>query len=150
MPDLLVIDGGKGQLNAARRALADAGEGGTPVIALAKERDLSGGRAPERVFLAGRRDSIPLEAGDRASLFLQRVRDEAHRFAVRGHRAARTRRLLRSELDLVPGIGPARRAALLRAFGDVRAVAAAPVEALARVLGEMPLARRVHERLAGR
>ena len=150
MPDLLLVDGGKGQLGAARRALEEEGAGGTAVIAIAKERDLSGRRAPDRVFLPGRRDAVCLRPGDPASLFLQRVRDEAHRFALRGHRALRKKRLLRSELDLIPGVGPARRAALLKAFGDIDAVAAAPAAALARVLGDRPLARRVRRGLAGR
>jgi len=149
MPDLLLVDGGKGQLNAALRALREEGAQGTAAIALAKERGLPGRRAPERVFLPGRKNPIPLRAGDRASLFLQRVRDEAHRFALRGHRRLRTRRLLDSALDRLEGVGPARRKALIRAFGDIRGVAAADAAELARVLGDAALAARVRERLSG-
>ncbi|MEI6634630.1 MAG: excinuclease ABC subunit UvrC [Chlamydiota bacterium] len=149
MPDLIVVDGGKGQMHAALRALRDEGAEGPAVIALAKERELTGRRAPERVYIGGRKDAIPLKAGDPAALFLQRVRDEAHRFALRGHRAMRTRRLFESELDRVAGVGPARRAALIRAFGDIRGVAAAPPADLARVLGDRALARRVLEHLSG-
>lgn len=148
MPDLLVVDGGKGQLHAALRALRDEGASGIAAIALAKERDLVGRRAPERVFVGGRKDAIPLAAGDRATLFLQRVRDEAHRFSLRGHRTLRGRRLFESALDRVAGVGPARRRALIRAFGDIRGVAAADTGALARVLGDAALALRVRERLA--
>ncbi len=150
MPDLLLVDGGKGQLNAALRALREEGAQGTAAIALAKERGLPGRRAPERVFLPGRKNPIPLRAGDRASLFLQRVRDEAHRFALRGHRRLRTRRLLDSALDRLEGVGPARRKALIRAFGDIRGVAAADAAELARVLGDAALAARVRERLRGK
>ena len=147
MPDLLLVDGGKGQLGAARRWRRRGR--GTAVIAIAKGGSLRPS-GPDRVFLPGRRDAVCLRPGDPASLFLQRVRDEAHRFALRGHRALRKKRLLRSELDLIPGVGPARRAALLKAFGDIDAVAAAPAAALARVLGDRPLARRVRRGLAGR
>jgi excinuclease ABC subunit C len=139
-PDLVVIDGGKGQLASALTAMADAGvrldgDGAIDVIGLAKERELAGGAAPDRVFLRNVKDAVQLRANSAELFLLARVRDEAHRFANTFHRSRRTKAALTSELDRVPGIGPTRRKQLLRHFGSVRAVRAASVEALGAAPG---------------
>lgn len=122
-PDLLVIDGGKGQLNAVLEVLANLALHDIPVLGLAKQR--------EEVFVPG--ESRPIELAERseARKLLQRVRDEAHRFAITYHRTVRTKHTLGSLLDKVPGIGTKRKVALLRHFGSVDAIREAPVEALA-------------------
>ncbi|MEW5762355.1 MAG: excinuclease ABC subunit UvrC [Bacillota bacterium] len=127
LPDLVLIDGGKGQLNAALKGMEAAACAGIPVVALAKEEEL--------VFAPGRAEPLRLPRDAAALHLLQRVRDEAHRFAVTYHRAARTRKALGSLLEEVEGIGPARRRALLKAFGSLAAVKEASVEELARVPG---------------
>ena len=150
LPDLIVVDGGKGQLHAAVSALNDLGARGLGVIALAKERETGGRKMPERVFLEGRKNAIPLRPGSRITLFLQRVRDEAHRFAIGGHRGLRMRRLLASELEGIEGIGEKRSALLLSRFDDVEGIAGAPVEKLQRVLGNSAVARRVYDYFLGK
>ena len=146
-PDLLVVDGGKGQLGSALAAVRDLGielssEAGFDVIALAKERELGSGAAPDRVYLRARKDPIALRPNTRELYLLGQLRDEAHRFANTFHRRQRTRRTLRSALDDVPGIGTVRRRALLRHFGSVKKVALASVEELAAVEGmTVPSAR---------
>jgi len=121
-PDLVVVDGGAGQLARAREALP----GGVPAVALAKSRPREGGgRSPERVFLPGRAVPVVLPPDAPETYLLARVRDEAHRFAVAYHRRLRDRRALRSELEGIPGLGPRRRTALLRRFGSARGVRAA-------------------------
>ena len=140
VPDLLVIDGGKGQLSTALAALRDAqidtGAGGLDVVGLAKERDdVEGERHPDRVFLARAKEPIKLRANSAELFLLARIRDEAHRFAVAFHRKLRKGRTLRSTLDDVPGIGERRRRELLRHFGSVRAVREATVEQIARAPG---------------
>jgi excinuclease ABC subunit C len=155
LPDLLVIDGGPGQLAAARAALEDIGIGELTVIALAKERlerdptatELS--RRPERVFLPGRKNPIVLKANSTALFLLQRLRDEAHRFANSYHQKLRSRARLTSPLDRVTGIGPRRRRALLRRFGSVRRIRDASAEELATVPGiTLTLAAQIKEQLA--
>jgi len=127
LPDLCVIDGGKGQLQAARKALEGLGLADIQLVALAKRQ--------EEVFLPGRPDAVVLDRRDRALHLLQRIRDEAHRFAVTYNRKLRRRRTLRSELGEIPGIGPTRQKALLTRFGSVRGVRAATEEEIARVPG---------------
>ena len=127
MPDLIVIDGGKGQLGAAYAALAEVGLVGTVAIGLAKQEEL--------VFTRDSADAIAFPAGSPALRLLQRIRDEAHRFAVTYHRQARTRRDLRSALDLIAGVGPRRRNTLLRRFGSVAGVRRATREELTAVVG---------------
>ncbi len=140
-PALVMVDGGAPQVNAAAAALAAAGKADLPVIGLAKRL--------EEVWLPGDADPVVLPRGSDALYLLQRLRDEAHRFAIKAQRRARTKQLRRSALDDVPGLGPARRAALLRAFGSVRALRAADPEQIAAVPGIGPvLARSVHEALA--
>ena len=127
LPDLIVVDGGKGQLNVALRVLRETGHGAIPAIGLAKEQ--------EEVFVPGRSEPAPMAEHLRARYLLQRLRDEAHRFAIGHHRDLRSKRLSRSFLDEVPGIGPARKRELLRAFRSVSALRGASVAELAAVKG---------------
>ena len=126
LPDLVVIDGGKGQLNAARDALEGQGIQ-LPIISLAK-RD-------EEIFVPGRSESVRLSRRSPALRVLQQVRDEAHRFAVSFQRQRRAARTVTSELLSIPGVGPAKRRALLRAFGSVQGVRDATPEAIAGLPG---------------
>jgi len=139
-PDLLVIDGGKGQLGMAVAALTDlgvplGGEHGTEVIGLAKERELEAGSAPDRIYRRNVKDSIALRPNSPELYVLARIRDEAHRFANTFHRDFRSKSTLRSELDTIPGIGTTRRQRLLKHFGSVRAVRLATVDDLAKAPG---------------
>ena len=126
-PDLVLIDGGKGQLTAAYEGLEAIGLGNLMVAAIAKREEL--------LFTRDRPEPVALAEHDPALLLVQRIRDEAHRFAVTFHRKARTMRDLRSELDRVPGIGPRRRRALLTTFGSVAGVRRATREELEAVIG---------------
>jgi excinuclease ABC subunit C len=126
-PDLVVIDGGKGQLSAAYAALEELGLANLVAVGIAKKEELLYTREHEH--------PIALATTDRALLLIQRIRDEAHRFAVTFHRRARTMRDLQSELDHVPGIGPRRRKTLLTTFGSVAGVRRATREELAAVVG---------------
>ncbi|HHH42395.1 MAG TPA: excinuclease ABC subunit UvrC [Chloroflexi bacterium] len=128
LPDLLVVDGGKGQLGVAVEVLERFGlRDRVPVAALAKRE--------EEIFLPGRPRPVRLPEGSQGLFLLQRIRDEAHRFAITHHRLRRRRAGLASELDGIPGVGPVRRRALLRAFGSVERIRAASVEELAAVPG---------------
>jgi excinuclease ABC subunit C len=127
LPDLVLIDGGKGQLTAALHALQDLGLPHVSVAALAKRE--------EEVFLAGSPDPIRLPRRDGSLRLLQRIRDEAHRFAVSYNRKLRSKKTLRSELEEIPGIGPQRQQALLSHFGSVRAIRNADPEEIARLPG---------------
>ena len=126
-PDLILIDGGKGQLAAAYEALQGIGLGNLVAVGIAKKEEV--------LFTRDQPDPIVLAANDPALLLIQRIRDEAHRFAVTFHRKARSMRDLRSELDQVPGIGPRRRRALLTAFGSLAGVRRATREELGAVVG---------------
>ena len=131
-PDLVLIDGGAGQLSAAREALAAVGVGDLPMVAVAKGPDRDAGR--ENFHMAGR-EPFMLQPRDPVLYFLQRLRDEAHRFAIGSHRARRKAQLGRNPLDEVAGIGPARKRALLRHFGTAKAVGKASVPDLLAVEG---------------
>jgi len=135
-PDLILIDGGRGQLSAALRAMRIHGWGGVPAAALAK--------GEEEVFVAGRATPLPLPKDSQALYLLQRVRDEAHRFALEYHRLRRKRRTLGSELEGIRGIGPQRRRLLLKRFGSLKRLREASLEELMEVPG---LPRRVAERV---
>ncbi len=126
-PDLVLIDGGKGQLMAAYSALEELGLANLVAIGIAKKEEL--------LYTRDSDDPIALATNDPALLLIQRIRDEAHRFAVTFHRRARTIRDLRSELDHVPGVGPRRRRTLLTTFGSVAGVRRATREELAAVVG---------------
>jgi excinuclease ABC subunit C len=140
-PDLLVVDGGKGQLHVALEVLRELDVAEVDVIALAKARverapqSVEIARRDERVFLPGRKNPVLLRRNSTALFLLQRVRDEAHRFAITYHRALRRTERLRSVLDAIPGIGSARRKRLLRHFGSVQRIRAASHEALMQVPG---------------
>ncbi|TMQ07266.1 MAG: excinuclease ABC subunit UvrC [Deltaproteobacteria bacterium] len=150
-PDLLVIDGGKGQLGMAVAALTDlgvplGGDTGLEVIGLAKERELEAGSAPDRIYRRTVKDSIPLRQNSPELFVLARIRDEAHRFANTFHRDRRSKATLRSELDDIPGIGATRRQRLLKQFGSVRAIRRATVDELARAPG---MTRKAAEQVTG-
>jgi excinuclease ABC subunit C len=139
LPDLLLVDGGKGQLAEAVKVLADFGlTDRVPAASLAKQE--------EEVFRPGRKTSIRLARDSKGLFLLQRIRDEAHRFAITYHRSVRARKGLVSRLDAIEGIGPARRKQLLTAFGSLEAIRSAPVEELMKIKG---ISREVAERLRG-
>ena len=127
LPDLVLIDGGKGQLSAARGALVGLGVTDVVTLALAKRE--------EEVFFPGRAEPVRLDRRDRALHLLQRIRNEAHRLAVRYNRKLRTRRTLRSDIGDIPGIGPRRQKALLSRFGSVKGVRQASEDEIVRVPG---------------
>lgn len=131
-PDLVLIDGGKGQLEAARAALAEIGVTDVPLVGIAKGRDRDAGR--ETFFVPGE-PPFKLPPRDPTLYFVQRLRDEAHRFAIGAHRAKRKRELTKNPLDEIPGIGPTRKRALLHHFGTVKAIERAALEDLARTPG---------------
>ena len=131
-PDLVVIDGGRGQFDAAREVLCGLGVEGVKLVAIAKGPDRNAGH--ETFFVEGR-DSFRLSPRDPALFFIQRLRDEAHRFAIGTHRARRKRELVKSPLDEIPGIGPSRKRALLLAFGSARDVAKAGLADLEKTPG---------------
>ena len=126
-PDLLLVDGGRGQLNAALEALAALGMEEIPVAGLAKRE--------EEIYLPGRAEPLRLPANDAGLQLLQRLRDEAHRFALARHRRRRSREALASRLEEVPGIGPRRRRLLLRRHGSAAGVATATEAELAATVG---------------
>jgi len=131
-PDLVLIDGGQGQLNIAQGVLAELGVDDVAIAAIAKGPDRNAGR--ERFFFPGRAP-FALDPRDPVLYFLQRLRDEAHRFAIGTHRAKRTKALGRSPLDEIAGIGVRRKQALLHHFGSARAVARAGLGELERIAG---------------
>jgi excinuclease ABC subunit C len=146
LPDLLLVDGGPGQLAAALSALAELELTLPAVAAVAKGADRRAGQ--ERIFLAGRGSASILPPDSKALHLIQRARDEAHRFAISGHRRRRARSRQTSMLEAVAGLGPARRRALLRHFGGLQGVLRAGIEDLARAPGIGPaLAQSIYEHL---
>ena len=142
-PDLVLIDGGAGQLEAAHAALAELGIEGLALVGVAKGPDRDAGR--ERFFMRGR-EPFQLPPGDPVLFFLQRLRDEAHRFAIGTHRARRSALIQGSALDEIPGIGPRRKKALLLHFGSARAVARAGLADLEAVTGiDRATARKIYD-----
>ncbi len=142
-PGLVVIDGGAGQLAAAQAVLAELGIVDLPLLAVAKGPERNAGQ--ERFFLPGR-EPLALDPRDPVLYFVQRLRDEAHRFAIQTHRGKRTRAIGRSVLDEVPGIGAKRKRALLNHFGSARGVAEAGVLDLERVPGiDRAVAKAIHD-----
>ncbi|MBI4420606.1 MAG: excinuclease ABC subunit C, partial [Gemmatimonadetes bacterium] len=141
LPDLVVIDGGKGQLAAAQEALAALGLGQVPLASLAKRE--------EEVFLPGAKDSLKLSRRAPSLKLLQRARDEAHRFAVTFNRRRRQARTVTSELLSIPGVGPARRRALLERFGSLAGVRLATPQEISALPGfSLRLADRILHHLA--
>jgi len=140
VPDLIVVDGGKGQLNAALEVLAEQGLEGVPIIGLAKAR--------EEIFTPAESEPVVLPRDSEALHLLQRLRDEAHRFAIVYHKAVRRSQSLSSILEEIPGIGPRRRRALLKRFTSLDAIRKASLEELSSVEGmNENMARRVLEDL---
>ena len=136
LPDLVIIDGGKGQVSAAREVLEELGLHDLPLAGLAKER--------EELFLPGVAEPILLAPPSPALYLVQRLRDEAHRFAITYHRSLRAKRAVRSALDELPGVGPKRKRELLKVFGSLRRIREAPVAQIAAVPGIGPaLASRI-------
>jgi excinuclease ABC subunit C len=136
MPDLVIVDGGRGQVSAAKAVLDELGLHDLPLAGLAKER--------EELFLPGRPDPILLPSTSSALYLVQRLRDEAHRFAITYHRSLRDRRTVRSAFDDLPGVGPKRKRELLKVFGSIKRVREAPVEQIAAVPG---ISRTLAERI---
>jgi excinuclease ABC subunit C len=141
LPDLLIVDGGKGQLGRAVGVLERFDLSGlVPVVGLAKQN--------EELFVPGETQSILLSRHSQGLYLVQRIRDEAHRYAITSHRNLRTKTGLASRLDVIPGIGPARRKALLTKFGSVEGIQQAPLEELTAVQGITPeLAQAIKEHL---
>jgi excinuclease ABC subunit C len=142
-PDLVLIDGGQGQLTAARDALAALGIDDVPLVAVAKGVDRDAGR--ETFFIPGR-EPFRLPPRDPLLYFIERLRDEAHRFAIGSHRQKRKRDIRESGLQEIPGIGPTRKRALLHHFGTLRAIESASLADLARVPGvSADIARKIYD-----
>jgi excinuclease ABC subunit C len=141
-PNLVVIDGGKGQLNRAVEVMTELGVEGITTVALAKRM--------EEVFVPDRTDPILIPRTSEALYLLQQIRDEAHRFAITYHRSRRGKRMTQSVLDAIPGLGPGRRKRLLRTFGSVKRMREASVEELSAVPGiPLGVAEAVHRALQG-
>jgi excinuclease ABC subunit C len=138
-PSLLLVDGGAGQVSRAAQVVGELGLA-IPVAGLAKRM--------EEVYLPGSSEPLRIARGEEALYLLQRVRDEAHRFAVTYHRTVRGRRMVDSVLDAVPGVGPARKKALLRRFGSLKRLREATPEELAEVV-PAAVAEEIRSRLGG-
>ena len=142
-PDLVLIDGGQGQLNAAQGVLADLGLSDLCVAGVAKGPDRDAGREH---FYIPEKPSFMLDQRDPVLYYIQRLRDEAHRFAIGSHRAKRAKTIGANPLDEIAGIGPTRKKALLQAFGSAKAVSRASVTDLAAVEGvNVALARAIYD-----
>jgi excinuclease ABC subunit C len=140
LPDLLIVDGGKGQLSAALDVMRDMGVGHIPAAGLAKQQ--------EELFIKDMSEPIVLPRTSQALFLVQRIRDEAHRFAITYHRKVRQKAGMQSALDSVPGIGPKRKRALLRKFGSVKGIREAPLDEIAATVGfTRRLAEKVKEYL---
>jgi len=145
-PDLLLIDGGAGQIAEVHAVLAELGFADLTLVGVAKGPDRRPGQ--ERLFVYGAPGAVVLEAHSSALRFIQRIRDEAHRFAITGHRRKRARRYNESVLEVVPGLGPAKRRALLKHFGGLQGVMRAGVSDLTQVAGiGATLARSLYDHL---
>lgn len=142
-PDLVIVDGGKGQFSAALKIMKELGAADIPLVAIAKGEDRNAMR--ETFHMAGR-EPFKLQPRDPALYFIQRLRDEAHRFAIGTHRAKRKRETMKNPLDEIPGIGPSRKRALLLHFGTVKAIQRAKLDDLMRTPGvNAATAKAVHD-----
>jgi excinuclease ABC subunit C len=150
LPDLLVIDGGRGQLNVALDVLERLGVDDVDAVGVAKVREAGRkARGKERIYTPGLPEPLLLEGNSTALFLLERIRDEAHRFALTYHKRLRKKRLSHSALDHVPGIGPVLKRRLLTEFGSVARIRNAPLEVLASVRGvSLKLARALKDALA--
>jgi excinuclease ABC subunit C len=145
-PDVLLIDGGLGQIGEVHAALAELGFGDLTLVGVAKGPDRRPGQ--ERLFVYGVPTPVVPPAHSPAARLIQRIRDEAHRFAIEGHRRRRARRYNESVLEVVPGLGPAKRRALLRHFGGLQGVMRAGVADFTQVTGiGATLARTLYDHL---
>lgn len=141
LPDLIIIDGGRGQLNAAARALRELGFGDQEIVSLAKSRlkghdsDENAQRSAERVFVPLRKDPVNFSTATDGRFLLERIRDEAHRFAITYHRSLRRKRARHSALDEIKGIGKSRKEELLRHFGSLKTIKAASLQDLEQAPG---------------
>ena len=143
MPDLILIDGGAGQLSTVEQVFADLGVTGVGLVAIAKGPDRNAGR---EVFHVPGKKPFSLPERDPVLFFLQRLRDEAHRFAIGSHRAKRRQAMHKSPLDSIPGVGARRKKALLHHFGSGRAVEQAGIADLATVEGvSRNLAQKIYD-----
>ena len=134
-PDLLMVDGGKGQLGIAVSVLDELNLlGRFDVIGIAKKDDMKG-ETQDKIYKPGRLNPVNMDRDGNLLLFLQRIRDEAHRFVITYHRARRGAAAIRSELDTIPGIGPKRKQALLKHYGSIKAIRAASLDELSLVPG---------------
>ena len=139
-PSLVVVDGGKGQLSSARRELESLGLGDLPIIGLAKER--------EEIFRPGDPNPLVIDHSSGAIRLLQRIRDEAHRFAITGHRRRRAKRHSQSILETIPGLGPVKRRELLKQFGGMQGILRAGVDDFVQIRGlGRELAEAIYEHL---
>jgi excinuclease ABC subunit C len=146
LPDLVLVDGGRGQLNVACEVFAELGMSDVPLVAVAKGEERKPGM--EQLLRANHADALRLARDDPALHLVQQIRDEAHRFAITGHRARRARKRSKSSLEDIPGIGARRRQSLLARFGGMRGVLAASVEDLTGVPGiSRTLAEKIHQEL---
>ncbi|MDP8222481.1 MAG: excinuclease ABC subunit UvrC [Candidatus Lernaella stagnicola] len=150
LPDLLLIDGGKGHLSVAVSVLKELGLTAQPVAAITKIKNLAAGDTSpkDKVYLPGRKNAVTFLAGSNALHLLQRLRDEAHRFAIEYHRKLRSKKMVAGALDAVPGLGKAKQKALLKTFGSVKRIRQATRDELTRAPGIGPkLAQTIHEHL---
>jgi excinuclease ABC subunit C len=148
LPDILFIDGGKGQLSAAEGVLKELAVSGVNLVAVAKGAERKAGM--ERLFLPGRKAPLVLPAGSPALHLVQQIRDEAHRFAITGHRQRRQQSSRKSPLEQIEGVGPKRRQRLLKQFGGLQELAAAGIEDLQRVEGiSRQLAQKIYAAFHG-
>jgi excinuclease ABC subunit C len=144
LPDVLFIDGGKGQLGAVQAVLQELGISGLTIVGVAKGPDRKTGA--EQLWLPGAKAPLLPGADSPAMHLVQQIRDEAHRFAITGHRQRRDKARRTSPLEDIPGVGPRRRQNLLRAFGGLRGLARAAPEDIARIDGiSTELAKRIHD-----
>lgn len=148
LPDILIVDGGKGQMTVARRVFADLGITGVRLVGIAKGPDRKAGF--ERLIIGDDSQEITLPADSSALHLLQHIRDESHRFAITAHRKKRQKASFDSSLDHIEGIGPKRRQALLSRFGGIRELAKAPIEEIAKVHGiSAALAEKIYRHFKG-
>jgi excinuclease ABC subunit C len=141
LPDLMVIDGGRAHLDAALEVFQENGLADREIIAVAKD--------PDRVFMRTAAEAVTLDDGRAASLLLKKIRDEAHRFAVRYHKKLRAKRVFESPLEKIPGVAKKRRFALLKHFGSIDAIRNAGIDDISKVEGfNKTIARKVVESLA--
>jgi len=141
-PDLLLIDGGKGQLNTAKKVLDELGVTNVPLAAIAKGE--SKGRATDDIYLVGRKNPLKFAKGSKELLLLMRIRDEAHRFGITAHRKKRTKGATASPLESIPGIGPKKRQALMKYFGSLDKIKAATEDEIAALQGfDLKIARAI-------